>query len=90
MIVLAFMPVASILSDLPKAALAGLVVASVLPLIQVQPFVQAWRLSRPQFAVAVLTFLATLAFAPRVERACWSVWACPWRSTFGGNSTSAS
>ncbi len=62
------MPVASILSDLPKAALAGLVVASVLQLIQVQPFVQAWRLSRPQFAVAVPTFLATLAFAPRVER----------------------
>ena len=68
LIVLAFMPVASVLSDLPKAALAGLVVASVLPLIQVQPFVQAWRLSRPQFTVAVMTFLATLAFAPRVER----------------------
>lgn len=67
-LVLAFMPVASVLSDLPKAALAGLVVASVLPLIQVQPFVQAWRLSRPQFMIAVLTFLSTLAFAPRVER----------------------
>ncbi len=68
LIVLAFMPVASVLSDLPKAALAGLVVASVLPLIQLQPFVQAWRLSRPQFAVAALTFVATLAFAPRIER----------------------
>lgn len=68
MLVLAFMPFASVLSDLPKAALAGLVVASVLPLIQVQPFVLAWRLSRPQFTVAVLTFLSTLAFAPRVER----------------------
>ncbi len=67
-IVLAFMPFASVLSDLPKAALAGLVVASVLPLIQVQPFAQAWRLSRPQFMIAALTFLATLAFAPRVER----------------------
>lgn len=68
LIVLAFMPFASVLSELPKAALAGLVVASVLPLIQVQPFVQAWRLSRPQFMIAALTFLATLAFAPRVER----------------------
>ena len=66
--VLAFMPVAAVLSDLPRAALAGLVVASVLPLVQVRPFVQAWRLSRPQFFVAMLTFLATLAFAPRVER----------------------
>lgn len=68
LIVLAFMPVASVLSELPKAALAGLVVASVLPLIQVRPFVQAWRMSRPQFTVAALTFLATLASAPRVER----------------------
>jgi SulP family sulfate permease len=68
LIVLAFMPFASVLSELPKAALAGLVVASALPLVQVQPFVQAWRMSRPQFTVAVLTFLATLAFAPRVER----------------------
>ncbi len=67
-IVLAFMPFASVLSDLPKAALAGLVVASVVPLIQVQPFVVAWRLSRPQFTVAALTFVSTLALAPRVER----------------------
>lgn len=67
-IVLSFMPFASTLSDLPKAALAGLVVASIVPLIQLQPFVLVWRLSRPQFTVAVLTFVSTLAFAPRVER----------------------
>lgn len=66
--VLAFMPAASVLSSLPKAALSGLVIAAVLPLLQVRPFTEAWRLSRPQFAVAVLTFAATLGFAPRVER----------------------
>lgn len=67
-VVLLFMPFASILSELPKAALAGLVVASVIPLLQIEPFRLAWRLSRPQFLVSVVTFVATLAFAPRVER----------------------
>lgn len=67
-VVLLFMPFASTLSQLPKAALAGLVVASVIPLLQVAPFRLAWRLSRPQFLVSVVTFVATLAFAPRVER----------------------
>lgn len=66
--VLGFMPAAGVLSRLPIAALAGLVIAAVLPLIQVGPFVESWRLSRPQFAVAALTFGSTLAFAPRVER----------------------
>lgn len=67
-IVLAFMPVAAVLSSLPKAALAGLVMASVVPLIKVQPFTELWRVSRPQFGVAAATLVATLAFAPRVER----------------------
>ena len=68
LLVLAVMPVASVLGDLPKAALAGLVIASVLPLIEVRPFVQAWRFSRPQFLVALPTFAVTLLAAPRVER----------------------
>ncbi len=66
--VLVFMPVAGVLSELPTAALAGLVIAAVLPLIEVRPFREAWQHSRPQFFVALPTFLATLAFAPRVER----------------------
>jgi SulP family sulfate permease len=66
--VLAVMPVASVLGSLPRAALAGLVVAAVVTLVDFRPFVEAWRASRPQFLVAVPTFVATLAFAPRVER----------------------
>lgn len=68
MIVLAFLPAASILSDMPRAALAGLVIASVLPLVRLRPFIDLSRFSRPQFFVAVITFGATLASAPRVER----------------------
>jgi SulP family sulfate permease len=66
--VLAVMPVASVLSGLPRAALAGLVIAAVVTLVDFRPFVEAWRASRPQFLVALPTFVATLAFAPRVER----------------------
>lgn len=67
-VVLAVMPVASVLSSLPKAALAGLVMASVFSLLEVRPFRDAWRFSRPQFFVALPTFVATLVAAPRVER----------------------
>lgn len=66
--VLSLMPVAGVLSALPTAVLAGLVIAAVLPLVQIAPFVEAWRLSRPQFSVAAVTFVSTLALAPRVER----------------------
>ena len=68
LVVLALMPVASVLSGLPQAALAGLIIASVLPLIRVRPFLTLWRVSKPQFAVAVLTFAVTVAAAPHVER----------------------
>lgn len=66
--VLAVMPMASALSDLPKAALSGLVIAAVIPLIDIRPFVETWQFSRPQFLIAAVTFLATLATAPRIER----------------------
>jgi len=68
LVVLAIMPAASVLSGLPKAALAGLVIAAVLSLVEVRPFQDAWRYSRPQFFVALTTFVTTIAAAPRVER----------------------
>lgn len=65
--VLAVMPFVSVLSDLPSAALAGLVIAAALSLVATRPFREAWRFSRPQFFVALPTFVGTLLFAPRVE-----------------------
>ena len=67
-VVLALMPVASVLSELPQAALAGLIIAATLPLIRLRPFVEVWRVSKPQFAVALVTVVVTLAAAPHVER----------------------
>jgi len=67
--VLAFIPVAGSLSALPVAALAGIVIASVLAQATVLPLVRLGRLSRPQLVVALTTFAATLALAPHIERA---------------------
>lgn len=66
--VLAFLPFADQLSDLPTALLAGLVIVAALSLLDFGQFREYWRHSRPQFFVAVPTIVATLATAPRVER----------------------
>jgi SulP family sulfate permease len=66
----AVLPVAHLLADLPTAALAGLVVVSVLPLLNPNPVVRTWRMSRPQFVVAALTVAVSLLAAPQVQ---WGV-----------------
>lgn len=66
--VLAVLPAAGLLSALPMAVLAAIVVASVIPLVDLSSFRDYWRFSRTQFLVAVPTFVVTLVAAPRVER----------------------
>src|SRR5690606_1639746 len=66
--VLAVLPVAGPLESLPTAVLAGVVIATVLPLVNLSGFRDYWRYSRPQFLVALPTLVVTLAAAPRVER----------------------
>ncbi|MFD2093199.1 SulP family inorganic anion transporter [Blastococcus deserti] len=68
LLVLAALPIADVLSPLPRTVLAGLVLTAALPLLDPRVFSRQWRLSRPQTGVAVATFVATLAFAPRIER----------------------
>ena len=67
--VLAFLPVASVLSALPLAALAAIVLVSVASLVRMRPLVRMLRFSRWQALVAWATFGATIGFAPHVERA---------------------
>ena len=67
--VLAFLPFASSLSSLPRAVLGAIVIGAVLGLIRVMPLFRLWRYSKPQFAVAWVTFGLTLGLAPHVERA---------------------
>jgi SulP family sulfate permease len=72
LVVLAFLPVASLLDALPTAVLAGIVISTVLGLLRVTRIMALWRVSRPQFAVAATTFVFTLALAPHIE---WAVMA---------------
>jgi SulP family sulfate permease len=67
--VLAILPFAGIVSPIPTAVLAAVVIAAVAPMIRLAPLWELSRVSRPQFAVAAVTFALTLALAPHVERA---------------------
>ncbi|HET8680867.1 MAG TPA: SulP family inorganic anion transporter, partial [Micromonosporaceae bacterium] len=69
LVVLAFLPVAGLLSRLPLAVLGAAVVAAVLPLLAPGTLRELWAYSRPQAAVAVATFALGLALAPRIDRA---------------------
>ncbi len=67
--VAALLPLAFVLKPLPLSVLAGLVIGAVAMLVDLKAPGQYWRWSRPQFAVGVVTGVATLALAPRVDLA---------------------
>jgi SulP family sulfate permease len=69
-VVLALLPFVSVLSGLPTAALAGLVIASVAGLLSPRVVLRTWRYSRPQLVIAVVTVLVALVAAPSVQ---WGV-----------------
>ena len=66
--VVAFLPFAEVMSDLPTAVLAGLIIVAAVSLIDISAFREYWQQSRPQFLVALPTFVATLVLAPHIER----------------------
>lgn len=70
LVVLAFLPFASSLEPLPRPVLAAIVISTVLGLIRLARMAALWRISRPQFAIAWVTFGLTLALEPHLE---WAV-----------------
>lgn len=67
--VLAFLPAAGVMSDLPRAVLGAIVIAAVARLIDLRRLAGFWRLSPAQALVAWITFAATLILAPRIDLA---------------------
>lgn len=67
--VLLFLPFASIVGALPKAVLAGIVVAAISKLVRPQQLWMLWRLSRPQALVGWGTFFVTLVLSPHIDQA---------------------
>jgi sulfate permease, SulP family len=66
-VVAAMVPLLPLVAALPTAVLAAIVIAAVVSLIDLRAFAFYWRVSHLQFGVAALTFVATLATAPRIE-----------------------
>lgn len=60
---------APLLATLPRAVLAGVVIAAVLDLLRLQPLTTMWRLGRTQATVAWATAALTLALEPRIDQA---------------------
>ena len=67
--VLVFLPFAGLLSLLPRAVLAGVVIAAVAGLVQPKVLASVWRLSRIQALLVWLTLALCLLLAPRIEQA---------------------
>ena len=65
--VLAVMPFVGLLADLPKAVLAGVVISAVARLVSFPSLLRLWTYARLQALTAYLTFLLTLALAPRID-----------------------
>lgn len=56
-----------LLYHLPKPALAAMIVVAVANLVDVGSLRRAWQASRDDGVAALLTFVATLAFAPNIQ-----------------------
>ncbi|MDH5804302.1 MAG: SulP family inorganic anion transporter, partial [Gemmatimonadota bacterium] len=65
--VLAFLPFASVLSTLPRAVLAAIVISAVTKLIDFKSLSKMFAHSRPQGLIGIGTFFATIGLAPRVD-----------------------
>jgi SulP family sulfate permease len=56
-----------LLGPLPKPVLAAIIMVAVLGLVNFRNFTTAWRANRDDGIASVVTFVATLAFAPNIQ-----------------------
>lgn len=67
--VLCFLPVAPVMSALPRAVLSGIIIAAIYKVIQPRQVLQLWTFSRPQALIGWTTFAATLLLSPKIDQA---------------------
>lgn len=67
--VLVAIPFVGVFEPLPSTVLAAVIFASVLSLLRPREMLRLRRWSRQQFAIAVTTFVLTLALAPQIQYA---------------------
>ncbi|MBF0469299.1 MAG: SulP family inorganic anion transporter [Desulfamplus sp.] len=57
-----------LLYHLPQSVLASVIMMAVIGLINVSGFIHAWRAQWYDGAISIITFIATLAFAPHLDK----------------------
>jgi MFS superfamily sulfate permease-like transporter len=67
-VVIALLFFTPLLYHLPQAVLAAVIMMAVIGLVNVSGFVHAWRAQWYDGAISVITFIATLGFAPHLDR----------------------
>ncbi len=67
MVVLVLFFFTPLLYHLPQSVLASIIMLAVFGLIKFEPFIHAWRVSKTDGIISVITFLGTLYFAPNLE-----------------------
>jgi MFS superfamily sulfate permease-like transporter len=67
-VVVALLFFTPLLFHLPQAVLAAVIMMAVIGLLNVQGFVHAWTAQWYDGVISVITFLATLAFAPHLDK----------------------
>ena len=58
-----------LLHHLPQSVLAAIIMVAVAGLINIRDVIHAWKVSRSDGVIAIITFGATLVFAPHLDRA---------------------
>jgi MFS superfamily sulfate permease-like transporter len=66
-VVIALLFFTQLLYHLPQSVLAAIIMMAVVGLINVRGFIHAWQAQWYDGAISIITFVATLAFAPHLE-----------------------
>ena len=57
-----------LLYHLPQAVLAAVIMMAVIGLVNVNGFIHSWRVKKHDGVISIIAFLATLAFAPHLDK----------------------
>lgn len=68
LVLLALLFFTPLLYHLPQAVLAAVIMMAVIGLVNVKGFVHAWKIQKYEGIIAAITFVATLYFAPHLDK----------------------
>lgn len=57
-----------LLHHLPQATLAAIIIVAVASLVKIQPIIDAWKIEKHDWIIAIVVFIVTLVSAPHLEK----------------------